>query len=184
MTNSNPDAAAIALGLNANGLTISSPQIVRGGNNNQIAIFTGGTAAGLGVNSGVLFSTGNAVQNITRKNPAVQESVEAQSGSYNDPQLTGITSNAIWDVVVYTFKITLTGGADALRIAYQFGSEEYPDYVGSQYNDTFGFFVRKVGTSAWTNMARLPNPAQTVTAINKVNYGKYGRDGSDANGYD
>ncbi|MFD2553653.1 choice-of-anchor L domain-containing protein, partial [Sphingobacterium tabacisoli] len=183
VTPGTPTATQIATALNTNGITISSPQIVRGGSN-QIAIFSNGIAgAGLGVDAGVLFSTGHARNELQSRNSTRQKSVEVQSSTYSDPELTGITSNAIYDAVIYTFKIKLTGGADALRIAYQFGSEEYPDYVGSRYNDTFGFFVRGPGLSGWVNMARLPNTAQTVTAINKVNYGKYGINGSNSNGY-
>ncbi|WP_139227635.1 choice-of-anchor L domain-containing protein [Sphingobacterium wenxiniae] len=191
VVNNNPNATQIAAGLNANGLVINNPQIVRGGNNNQIAIFSNGiNGANLGVDAGVLFSTGHAVNELTKKNSSssssLQSSVSAQTGTYSDAQLTNITSNAIYDAVVYTFDITLTGGADALRIAYQFGSEEYPDYVGSVYNDTFGFFVRRKGTTGeWINMARLPNAAQTVTAINKVNFGKQGNNYSGTgNGYE
>src|SRR5690606_37311408 len=120
ITNSNPNATQIANALNAGGLNIISPNIVRGGNNNQIAIFTNGVAgASLGVDSGVLFSTGHAVNEINSKNANLQATVQAQTGgnsTYSDPHLTAITSNAIYDVVVYTFQVQLTGGADALRI--------------------------------------------------------------------
>ena len=183
VTNSNPNATQIANALNAGGLNILNPQIVRGGDNNQIAIFNNGVAgANLGVDAGVLFSTGHAVNEINSNNANLQSTRQAQNTTYSDPDLTSITSNATRDVVVYTFQIELTGGADALRIEYQFGSEEYPDYVGSQFNDTFGFFVSGPGISGKINMARLPN--QTVTSINKVNYGKYGFNGGSGNGYD
>jgi hypothetical protein len=73
VTNSNPDATQIANALNAGGLNILNPQIVRGGNNNQIAIFNNGVAgANLGVDAGVLFSTGHAVNEINSNSTSTE----------------------------------------------------------------------------------------------------------------
>ena len=62
--------------------------------------------------------------------------------------------------------------ATVLYIAYQFGSEEYPDYVGTKFDDAFGFFVTGPGISGTANLARLPN--NSPTSINKVNFGTPG----------
>lgn len=51
-----------------------------------------------------------------------------------------------------------------MNFNYIFGSREYPDYVGSQYNDAFAFFVNGV------NVAKIPGTNELVT-INNVNSG-------------
>jgi outer membrane protein OmpA-like peptidoglycan-associated protein len=50
---------------------------------------------------------------------------------------------------------------------YSFGSEEYKEYVGSQFNDVFGFFVTGPGMKK-KNVALLPGSNRFV-AINNVN---------------
>ena len=49
-----------------------------------------------------------------------------------------------------------------LSFNYIFGSREYPDFVGTQYNDAFAFFVNGI------NVAKVPGTDETV-AINNVN---------------
>ncbi len=49
-----------------------------------------------------------------------------------------------------------------LSFNYIFGSREYPDYVGTEYNDAFAFFVNGI------NVAKIPGTDETV-AINNVN---------------
>ena len=46
---------------------------------------------------------------------------------------------------------------------YVFGSEEYYEYVGSPYNDAFGFFLNS------QNIALVPGTTDTAVAINNVN---------------
>ncbi|MBP7808289.1 MAG: OmpA family protein [Bacteroidia bacterium] len=53
---------------------------------------------------------------------------------------------------------------------YSFGSEEYKEYVGSQFNDVFGFFVSGPEMKQ-KNVALLPNDKNAVT-INNVNQKK------------
>ena len=172
----NPTNAQITTALTGTGLTISSPTLVSGSRSNQIATFTNGsTGGGLQIDKGVFFSTGSVTQNLNNRNSSVSRS-DNPSGNYSDPDLTAIAGNAIYNPVVYSFTVTLGLTTTALRLSYQFGSEEYPDYVGSVFNDVFGFFVTGPGITGTANMARLPN--NSVTAINKVNAGVQGFSGS------
>ncbi len=61
-----------------------------------------------------------------------------------------------------TIHFTPTG--NQVRFSYVFASEEYNEYVGSEYNDLFAFFV------GGTNYAVLPGTS-TPVAINNVNCG-------------
>jgi len=63
------------------------------------------------------------------------------------------------DASTLTFDFTPQG--DQLEFSYVFGSEEYPEYANSSFNDVFGFFVNDV------NYALLPDGSPV--AINNVN---------------
>lgn len=59
--------------------------------------------------------------------------------------------------------------SDSVRFNYIFASEEYPEYVGTAFNDVFAFYISGPGIAGLQNIAKLPN-GQTV-AINNVNSG-------------
>ncbi|WP_083394443.1 DUF11 domain-containing protein [Myroides marinus] len=193
ITNSKPTANEILQALNGGGLTLSNPEIVSGSINktysnskkkgSQIVIFEGGNKANLGMDKGVLFSTGDAIADLKSKNENLSASIGIGS-DYKDTDLTNIYKEAKKDVVVYTFDVKLEPHTTALRVAFQFGSEEYPNYVGSQYNDAFGFFVSGPGLkdengkpATTVNMARNPLN-NNVISVNTINYGVFGSSGS------
>lgn len=170
----NPTNAAITTALNGGGLAISGATLVRGSRATQVATFSNGLAgANLGTNTGVYFSTGNVNLELSRRNSSTRSSASANLDLYNDVDLVTLDGNAIYDPLIYTFNITLGSGNTALRVEYQFGSEEYPDYVGSIYNDAFGFFVTGPGISGVANLAKLPSNNADIT-VNNVNYGVEG----------
>ncbi|KAF7275651.1 hypothetical protein GWI33_011460, partial [Rhynchophorus ferrugineus] len=184
--NSNPTDEEILESLTGDGMTShlgNGDGLVVGERNSQVAIFNNGLAAGFGMDEGILFTTGNTTTELSNKNVETQSS-NGPGSTYTDPDLTGIFSQAVNDVVIYKFKVTLASHTSAIRVVFQFGSEEYPDYVGSEYNDSFGFFIRPAGNGATLpdgnsviNMARLPYSNNPIS-INTVNYGYPGYSGT------
>jgi outer membrane protein OmpA-like peptidoglycan-associated protein len=55
-----------------------------------------------------------------------------------------------------------------IKFNYIFASEEYKEYVGSRFNDVFGFIITGDG-NFWQNIALLPGKSDPVT-INNINH--------------
>src|SRR5690606_17534762 len=174
-----PNDTRIVERLTGTGLDITYPMLEQGNRNTQIATFTNGIAgAGLGFDEGVLFSTGNAVNDLTTRNVRAVTS-DSPTNTGTDPNLIAINPSAAFNTVAYTFNITLAPEVTGMRIVFQFGSEEYPDYVGSVFNDLFGLFVSGPGIGdgvTMKNFAKLPSNNDSI-AVNSVNGGVVGDQG-------
>lgn len=167
-----PTDTEVLNALNGGGLTLSNPKLVAG-DKRQMLIFKDGLKAGLGMDGGVLFATGNAEGHLSNQNSKDRYDSTYGKGEYKDKDLIGIYAGAKVDVVVYTFDVTMASHTTALRVAFQFGSEEYPTYVGTRFNDAFGFFVTGPNLNGTVNMAKLPTNGNVIS-INTVNGGRYG----------
>lgn len=154
------------------------------GQNNAVGYFQNADDE-IGIGRGLVMSTGNA---STQSGPVGVESVgstqssSATSGtSVSDPDLATIANGlGINDVVKYT--ITFIPISDTLRFNYVFGSEEYPEYVCSDFNDIFGFFISGPGINGpyqngAENIALIPGTDLPVR-INNVNPGVVGANGT------
>ena len=164
----NPSNAEINSALQGNNVVISGGTLNFGSRADQIATFTGGVAAGLNMENGVYFGTGTLASDLST-NTVTNSTTSVGLGNFSDPDLITIDNSATRNVVSYSFTVTMGSKATVLYIAYQFGSEEYPNYVGSNFDDAFGFFVTGPGITGTTNIAKLPNGSPI--SINKVNYG-------------
>jgi hypothetical protein len=154
------DAAALANALIApgSGLTISNPMLT--GAANQQGTFTGGVSAGIGIDSGVILTSGNA---LLAPGPNNDSGAGANLGRPGDTSLNAIVAPAAThDANVLQFDFTTTTGS--LFFKYVFASEEYHEFVNSPFNDVFAFFVDG------TNIALVPGTS-TPVAINTVNCG-------------
>jgi len=148
------------------------------GPNGCIGSFTNGQTTNLGLASGILLSTGG-IANVP--NPG-SYFLNNNMGGSGDPLLAQIGGGTSYDAVVLTF--SFTPQSTPVQFRYVFGSEEYPEYVCSSFNDAFGFFVSgpnpQGGNYNNYNVARIPNTNIPVT-INSVNPGQPGSYGSSSN---
>lgn len=161
-------AAQLAAQIQGPGITITNPQLKRG-KASQAGIFSNGIAgARLEVDEGILLTTMSVAEAFTT-NSSTQTSL-ANAGSSTDADLLNIDSRAKYDTVVFEFDVTLGANTRLLMIDYQFASEEYNEWVGSKFNDAFGFFVSGGDLTQTYNIARVVDDSTIVTTQNIVNY--------------
>jgi len=157
----NQTAATLANNLVGSGVTVSNATLVCPGNAN--GTFTSGSG-NLGIGSGILLTSGSA---SAVSNPA-SFFENTNNGALGDANLSVLSGNATFDACVLEFDFVPNG--DAINFRYQFGSEEYPNYTCTQFNDVFGFFITGPGYLPNTNIALVPGTNIPV-AINSVNGG-------------
>jgi hypothetical protein len=95
----------------------------------------------------------------------------------DDPDMNSLTNYPVTDGALLEFDFIPQ--QDTISFDYIFASEEYPEYVHSEYNDIFGFFISELdadgniipGTTQ--NIALLPTTETDtkVVSINNVNNG-------------
>jgi hypothetical protein len=165
-------AATLASNILGTEVTITNPVITRG-TNAQVGTFSNGIAgAGLTINQGICLTTGSITETFSNNN-STTSSIAAAGGTYADVDLTGVDVDATRDVVVFEFDVTLSYTVSRLVVTYQFSSEEYPNWVGSIYNDSYGFFVSGGDLATTRNIALVPTSILPVS-INRLNYGVRG----------
>ena len=85
-----------------------------------------------------------------------------------DPDLAGLVGGGpTYDACVLEFDCVPLG--DTLLFNFAFGSEEYPEFVGSAFNDVFAIWLTGPGYPIPTNVAAIPGG--TPVSINNVNAG-------------
>ena len=166
--NPNVTPAQMAAVLDGPGLSIQNAQITRGAAE-QYGVL-GGAKALLGFESGIFLTTGR-VASLQPPNNSPSYSYDTPQALYRDADLLAISPYAKYDPVAFEFDIVPQG--DRANFVFSFGSEEYPEFVCSQYNDAFGLFITGPGISGTRNAAFLPN-TQTPIAVNNVNGGVAG----------
>jgi gliding motility-associated-like protein len=137
---------------------------------NAYGTFSNGSSTNLGLNTGILLTTGNA---SIAQGPNNSSSAGFCNGTQIfDPQLQSIDPQATRDPCILEFDIIPQ--CNTLTLHFVFGSEEYPEFVSSGFNDAFGFWITGPGPGCIpnfynnTNVATLPNNITTVS-IDHVN---------------
>ncbi|MCX6272019.1 MAG: choice-of-anchor L domain-containing protein [Bacteroidetes bacterium] len=130
--------------------------------------FTGNTNIGLG--SGVILTSGDI--NVA-PGPNNSGSAGLSNTGGGDPDLAAIANGTIYNAAILEFDFIPE--SDTVKFRYVFGSDEYHEFSGSNYNDVFGFFISGPGingpfTNNAKNIALLPMSA-TPVSINNVNNG-------------
>ncbi len=138
------------------------------GNPGQLGTFSNGQT-NIGFANGMIMATGDATVAV---GPNGSDNASAGYGaSTPDGDLSALSgSGSLFDLANIEFDFTPT--QSPLTFEYVFASEEYCEYVGSQFNDAFGFFISGPGISGpfggAANIASI-GPGNYV-AINNINH--------------
>jgi gliding motility-associated-like protein len=139
------------------------------GNPEGIGYFENGSSS-IGLDRGIILSTGPI------SHAAGGNSTGDRSGDFgdkkSDPDLSKLATGPIRDRVGLEFDFVPLDSFVTFR--YVFASEEYCEFVGSKYNDVFGFFVSGPGieggfTGNAKNVALIPG-SEDFVSINNVNH--------------
>lgn len=137
----------------------------------------------VGINTGMIIASGDvnvAVGPNQSGSNTLQVGPWPDGQGVSDPDLQlinpGFTLN---DAAILEFDFVPNG--DTLKFNYVFGSDEYPEFVNSSFNDVFGFFLSGPGLNGpysnnGVNIALIPGGNQPVT-IDNCNNGNDGING-------
>jgi hypothetical protein len=120
--------------------------------------FTGGNGI-VGFDEGVILSSGKVADVVGPNNDGGKTTTFGNAGDTDLDSLSGFNT---LDAAVLEFDFVPT--TSHVQFSYVFSSEEYNEYVNTQYNDAFAFFVNG------TNCAVVGDPPVPVT-INTINNG-------------
>jgi gliding motility-associated-like protein len=128
-----------------------------------------GNPSDIGIDSGIVLSSGNALS--IANNVSFFSSATFINGSVGDPDLNALLASSgssvqSRDACVLEFDFVPAG--DTIKFDYVFGSEEYPEFACSGFNDVFGFFISGPGITGNPSIALVPGTNIPV-AINSVN---------------
>lgn len=153
----------VGTGVSVSNVTFNSPASAL-----NIGEFLNGGGTNIGLAHGIIMASGD-VNNAIGPNTNTGAGNATNTGS--DPDLQNlIPGYTIEDAAVLEFDFVPL--ADTIRFRYVFGSEEYPEFVNSSFNDVFGFFVDGPNPSGGNyvkkNIALIPGTNLPVT-IDNVN---------------
>ncbi len=139
------------------------------GNREGIGYFENGRNV-IGMENGIIISTGQ-IEHAEGPNQAGDKS-GTLGNTAGDQDLGMFVDQRVLDVVGIEFDFVPLDSF--VRFRYVFASEEYCEFVGSVYNDVFGFFVSGPGiegefSNQAKNVALIPGTNDYV-AINSVNH--------------
>lgn len=136
-----------------------------------------GTNSNIGLQSGVILTTGNISNAIGPNNSGSTGTDNFMPGDTNLNQIAA--PDLTLDACALSFDLVAI--CDTLEIRFVFASEEYDEYVCANVNDLFGFFIQGPGYPTPTNIALVPGTSIPFS-INTVNNGSIGMFGTNGPG--
>jgi outer membrane protein OmpA-like peptidoglycan-associated protein/rRNA processing protein Gar1 len=123
----------------------------------------------LGIERGIVLSTGK-ISDVIGPNHSPWTttsflSMKTKQRPKGDRDLNRISKSVTYDVSILEFDFIPFN--NRISFSYVFGSEEYPEYVGSRYNDVFGFIIDGDKIHR-LNLAVVPRTVLPVT-VNNIN---------------
>lgn len=125
---------------------------------NQGGTFTGGIASGLGIDEGIILTSGDAT---LAPGPNTADDTSSVLSTPGDSDLDAESGESTNDANVLEFDFTTS--SSSLFFNFVFASEEYNEFIDS-FNDPFAFFLNGV------NIALVPGTSDVVS-VDNVNCG-------------
>ncbi|MEZ5173962.1 MAG: choice-of-anchor L domain-containing protein [Bacteroidia bacterium] len=165
-------ANALVSNIIGSGITFSNAQYT----GKPVAVGTfNGTASNIGLPGGVIITTGHI--NVA-PGPNNNGGATFSNNGPNIPELETLANSTTYDGAILEFDFVPQ--SDFVSFRYVFASEEYNEYVCSEFNDAFAFFMTGPGITGAENLALVPSTTTPVT-INTINNGSVGALGSITN---
>ena len=127
----------------------------------------------INIEDGIILSTG--IFDLAQGPNSDNESGFAFNVESNDPDLSQSATGSLFDVTGIEFDFVPL--ADKVTFRYVFASEEYCEFVGTQFNDVFGFFVSGPGINGSLNNNAINvasittlNGTDEIVSINTINH--------------
>lgn len=118
-------------------------------------------SSNLGLTKGVLLTTGLIWTDYGPQGPNDNAAAGLDNGYGGSSYIPDSYNAAILEFDLYSL-------VDTVEFRYVFGSDEYPEYVGSQFNDQFRIFIEGPGINGIQNLSYLPG--EVYAGINSINY--------------
>jgi gliding motility-associated-like protein len=128
----------------------------------------------IGLDKGLLITSGSA-QNTVNPGTFFTSTSNNLPGDDDLDYLSTIDGNGTFSADACIIELDVFVKTDELTFEYVFGSEEYPEFVNTNFNDIFAFLVSGPGIMGDPNMndqlniATLPDGNNTLIQINSVN---------------
>jgi hypothetical protein len=145
----------LANALAGEGVTVSNVTYV--GADVAAGGFSGGTGI-IGFEEGMILGSGSVVDVV---GPNTSDGVTTNNGTAGDADLDALSGFVTEDAAVLEFDFVPSAGQIFFR--FVFASDEYNEYVNTQYNDVFAFFING------TNCATVDGEPISINTINNGN---------------
>ncbi len=119
--------------------------------------FFEGSQSNIGLNAGLFIGTGEATDAV---GPNISGGTSGFIGNPGHPWLDAlIPGYTTFDASIV--QLSITPLTDTLRFKYVFASEEYKEFVNTQFNDVFAFFINGPGLPANDSIYVAPDTVYT-----------------------
>ncbi|MCF8248078.1 MAG: choice-of-anchor L domain-containing protein [Saprospiraceae bacterium] len=140
--------------------------------NSALATFQAGSNTDLGLEKGILLTSGSA-NNVSNPGSFFSSAPTGTPGDADLDYLSTINGNNSVSNDACIVEMDVFASTDEITFEYIFGSEEYPEWVGTSFNDIFAFLVSGPGIVGDPNIGNQDNvatlPDGTFIQINSVN---------------
>lgn len=119
----------------------------------------------ISMNKGIILSTGNVMKAL---GPNKQSGTSGRNFSWGNRYLSKMAKTRTKDAAIVEFDFIPK--SEFISFNFVFASEEYNEFVGSNFNDVFAFVLSSKGMKP-KNLAKIPGTGSRIS-INRVNYKK------------